>query len=46
MRRPDPAGVIICLPLTIKFQGSVGRAINVTAEAFLQQAQDVVSIIP
>jgi len=31
----------ICLPLTIRFQGSVGGAINVTAEAFSQQVQDV-----
>ena len=37
---------LICLPLTIRFQSIVGGAINVTAEAFSQQVQDVVSIIP
>jgi len=33
---------LICLPLTIRFQSLAGGAINVTAEAFSQQAQFVV----
>jgi hypothetical protein len=36
----------IRLPLTIRFQSSMGGAISVTAEAFSQQAQNVVPILP
>lgn len=32
----------ICLPLTIRFQGSVGGSINVMAEDLSKQVQDVV----